>query len=187
MYEFALRGVQRISAKKGQTAQSKTISAPATMYRKSGEVSQHPASGSTTSDTSAVEEACQAICAELTKNLKNLGTNPEIHESSARSHSVIDLVTASTSFPILSSPSIIPWSPVSVASTPSHARNGGSAQGFSHLTHATHDTSPPQMFTTTHWKPKEPPCFFGRRTEDVHTWTYLLHRYLTFMGGSDHQ
>ena len=37
------------------------------------------------------------------------------------------------------------------------------------------------------WKPKEPPCFYGRGTEDAHTWTSLVHHYLTFMGGSDAQ
>ena len=37
------------------------------------------------------------------------------------------------------------------------------------------------------WKPKEPPCFYGLGTEDVHTWTSLVRHYLTFMGGSDAQ
>ena len=41
-----------------------------------------------------------------------------------------------------------------------------------------------------------PPCtrsqkslraFFGRSSEDVHTWTSLVRHYLTFMGGSDAQ
>ena len=27
-----------------------------------------------------------------------------------------------------------------------------------------------QPFATAAWKPKEPPCFFGRSTEDAHTW-----------------
>ena len=40
---------------------------------------------------------------------------------------------------------------------------------------------------TTQWKPKEPPCFYGRSSEDVHTWTSLVRHYLTFMGGSDAQ
>ena len=29
--------------------------------------------------------------------------------------------------------------------------------------------------------------FFGRSSEDVHTWASLVHHYLTFMGGSDAQ
>ena len=43
------------------------------------------------------------------------------------------------------------------------------------------------MFATTTWKPKEPPSFYGRSSEDVHTWTSLVRHYLTFMGGSDAQ
>ena len=50
-----------------------------------------------------------------------------------------------------------------------------------------HATPPPQVFATMHWKSKEPPCFFGRSTEDIHTWTSLVCHYLTFMGGSDAQ
>ena len=38
-----------------------------------------------------------------------------------------------------------------------------------------------------HWKPKELPCFFGRSSEDVYTWTSLVRHYLTFMGASDAQ
>ena len=40
-------------------------------------------------------------------------------------------------------------------------------------------------FATAAWKPKEPPCFFGRSTEDAHTWVSLVRNYLTFMSGSD--
>ena len=36
-----------------------------------------------------------------------------------------------------------------------------------------------------HWKPKEPPCFFGCSSEDVYTYPSLVRHYLTFMGGSD--
>ena len=44
-----------------------------------------------------------------------------------------------------------------------------------------------QPFATAAWKPKEPPCFFGRNTEDAHTWVSLVRNYLTFMSGSDTQ
>ena len=50
-----------------------------------------------------------------------------------------------------------------------------------------HATSPPQIFTTTTWTPKERSCFFGRSTEDVHTWISLVHHYLAFMAGFDAQ
>ena len=48
-------------------------------------------------------------------------------------------------------------------------------------------TSGNQSFATAAWKPKEPPCFFGRSTEDAHTWVSLVRNYLTFMSGSDSQ
>ena len=44
-----------------------------------------------------------------------------------------------------------------------------------------------QPFATTAWKPKEPPCFFDRSTEDAHTWVSLVRKYLTFMSDSDSQ
>ena len=44
-----------------------------------------------------------------------------------------------------------------------------------------------QPFATAAWKPKEPPCFFGRSNEDAHTWVSLVRNYLTFMSGSDSQ
>ena len=44
-----------------------------------------------------------------------------------------------------------------------------------------------QSFATAAWKPKEPPCFFGRSTKDAHTWVSLVRNYLTFMSGSDSQ
>ena len=74
-----------------------------------------------------------------------------------------------------------------MASTPSYAGNGGSAPGFSHLTQNTTAASPQTMFTMMQWKPKEPPCYYGRSTEDDHTWTSLVRHYLTFMVGSDAQ
>ena len=100
---------------------------------------------------------------------------------------VIDLISQSAVALQKSPPSVLPGSPISVASTPSHAGNGGSAPGFSQLSSGSHPSPPPPPFATMHWKPKEPLCFFGRSSEDVHTWTSLVHHYLTFMGGSDAQ
>ena len=100
---------------------------------------------------------------------------------------VIDLISQSAAHVAEIKPSILPSSPISVASTPSQAGNGGSAPGFSHLSSGSHPSPPPPPFSTMQWKPKEPPCFYGRGTEDVHTWTSLVHHYLTFMGGSDAQ
>ena len=78
----------------------------------------------------------------------------------------------------------IAGSEVSVAST---TNNRGNAIEFSQLLQQVGADSQPQMFATTTWKPKEPPCFYGRNSEDVHTWTSLVHHYLTFMGGGDAQ
>ena len=100
---------------------------------------------------------------------------------------VIDLISQSAAALQKSPPSILPGSPISVASTPSHAGNGGSAPGFSQLSSGSHPSPPPPPFATMHWKPKEPPCFFGRSSKDVHTWASLVRHYLTFMGGSDAQ
>ena len=121
----------------------------------SGEASQPTVSDTT---ISAVEEA--AIRAEVREIMQKkfaagratLGTNPGSHyEDSVKSGaaipsaSVIDLVTESTQPSGRITPSVILGSPVSVASTPSHAGNGGSAPGFSHLTHFT-TTASPQKF-----------------------------------------
>ena len=81
-------------------------------------------------------------------------------------------------------PMAIAGSEVSMAST---SRNGGNAVEFPQLSQQTGAGSQPQMFATMQWKPKEPPCFYGRSSEDVHTWTSLVRHYLTFMGGSDAQ
>ena len=126
--------------------------------RKSGEASQPPESSNTTSDAIAVEQVRQAIRAEFAKGLKSLGINPGFHRvhlgspttnaesnSATRSHSVIDSVTSSTISPMLSEPTIILGSPMSVASAPSHAGNGGSAPGLLHLSQFTTATSPPRM------------------------------------------
>ena len=78
-----------------------------------------------------------------------------------------------------SAPMAIAGSDVSIAST---SNNGGNATEFSHLSQQTGAVSQPQMFVTTQWKPKEPPCFYRRSSEDVHTWTSLVRHYLTFRG-----
>ena len=98
---------------------------------------------------------------------------------------VIDLMTPSATSLQKSQPTVILGSSVSLASTPSNIGNGGNAPRISYLSQETVVASAPQMFATMHWKPKEPPCFFGCGMEDVHTWTSLVRHYLTFMGGID--
>ena len=82
------------------------------------------------------------------------------------------------------SPPVIPLSPISVASTP-HP-NGGNGP-FSRILQTGSPQPPQPIMATAFWRPKEPPCFFGRSTEDVHTWTSLVRHYLAFMAGSDAQ
>ena len=97
---------------------------------------------------------------------------------------VVDLDTRSAP---TSAPIAIAGSDVSIASTSTNPGNGGNATSFSRMSLGTGAASHPQMWTTTQWKPKEPPCFYGRSSEYVHTWTSLVRHYLTFMGGSDAQ
>ena len=112
----------------------------------------------------------------------------ELNSSTGNSHaSVIDLTRTSGESLPTSAPLTIAGSDVSVASTKPSPIDGGKAAAFSHLTQGTDAASAPRMFATTQWKPKEPPCYYGRSTEDVHTWTSLVRHYLTFMGGSDAQ
>ena len=108
-------------------------------------------------------------------------------EEEEEEEEVIDLISKSAASLQKFPPSVLPGSPISVASIPSHARNGGSAPGFSQLWFDSHPSPPPPPFATMHWKPKEPPCFFRRSSEDVHTYTSLVPHYLTFMGGNDAQ
>ena len=100
---------------------------------------------------------------------------------------VIDIISQSAASLQKAHPSILPSSPILVASTTSQAGNGTSAPGFSYLSSGSHPSPHPPPFSMMQWKPKEPPCFYGRGTEDVHMWTSLVHHYLTFMGGSDAQ
>ena len=135
-----------------------------------------------------VAEACANVLAHA-----KLENTPVAQGDSSKSGNataevdVIDLISQSVASLQKSQPSILPSSPISVASTPSHVGNGGSAPGFSQLSSSSHPSPPPPPFATMHWKPKEPPCFFRRSSEDVHTWTSLVRHYLTFMGGSDAQ
>ena len=90
-------------------------------------------------------------------------------------------VTESTN---VSEPLAIAGSEVSVARTP---YDGGNVIDFARLSQQSGMVNQTQLFATAQWKPKEPPCFYGRYSEDVHIWTSLVRHYLAFMGGSDAQ
>ena len=100
---------------------------------------------------------------------------------------VIDLTRKSGGSLQTSTPLTIAGSDASVASTIPSQNDGGKVVAFSRLSQGMDAASTPQVFATMQWKPKEPPCFYGRSSEDVHTWTFLVRHYLTFMGGSDAQ
>ena len=93
-------------------------------------------------------------------------------DKAAPSKTVIDLVSQSAETPENVKPRSSFGSPVSVTNA---------------VSSPTTVTSKNQPFATAAWKPKEPPCFFGRSTEDAHTWVSLVRNYLTFMSGSDSQ
>ena len=139
------------------------------------------------------EEVSNVMKQQFTEARAKFESNPVVHGNISKSANtaadsdVIDLISQFVASLQKSQPTILPGSPISVASTPSHVGNGGSAPGFSHLSSGSHPSPPPPQFTMMHWKPKEPLCFFGRSSEDVHTWTSLVRHYLTFMGGSDAQ
>ena len=68
-----------------------------------------------------------------------LESNPVAHVNTSKSGNatanvdIIDLISQSVASLQKLQPSVLPGSPISVASTPSQARNGGSAPGFLHV------------------------------------------------------
>ena len=74
-----------------------------------------------------------------------------------------------------------------MASTQSKNETGENQNSFARMMRSTGAVNPAQTFANVQWRPKEPPYYYGRSTEDVHMWTSLARHYLTFMGGSDAQ
>ena len=105
------------------------------------------------------------------------------NESGKPNAEVIDL-SGSTAH---SAPLAIAGSDVFVASTLSNTGHGESNTSFSRIMSGSGAVTSAQTFATAQWRPKEPPCYYGRSTEDAHTWTSLVRHYLTFMGGNDAQ
>ena len=125
------------------------------------------------------QKAISEICDQY---LKQLGINPDQSvQGSAATANLVDPSSFSVPhssvpssrgvFSVGGPPPVIPQSPISVASTPHPNRGNGPFQRISQ----TGNPQPPQaIMATAFWRPKEPPCFFGRSTEDVHTWTSLV-------------
>ena len=84
-------------------------------------------------------------------------------------------------------PMAIAGSEVSVASTQSNVGAGENQNSLTRMMTSTGAVNSAQTFANVQWRPKQPPCYYGRSTEDVHMWTSLVRHYLTFMGGNDAQ
>ena len=80
-------------------------------------------------------------------------------------------------------PQAIAGSEVSVASTRPNNGSGENQNSFERMMSSGPEPTG-QTFANVQWRPKEPPCYFGRSNEDVHMWTSLVRHYLTFMGGN---
>ena len=85
-----------------------------------------------------------------------------------------------------SRPEAIAGSEVSMASSHSKSGVGESHNSFSRLMSSGPEPTG-QTFSNVQWRPKEPPCYYGKSSEDVHMWTSLVRHYLAFMGGNDLQ
>ena len=81
----------------------------------------------------------------------------------------------------------IAGSDVSVASTQSKIEQGENKTSFSQMMSGSGTVNSAQTFATAQWRPKEPPCYYGRSTDYVHICTSLVRHYFTFMGGNDAQ
>ena len=128
--------------------------------------------------------------------LRQLGLNPA--QSAYENIGTVNVITSSsppaTQSPLPSSSDvsnaggpphpIIPNSPISIASI---SPNGEGRDPFSRISRFANPQPLVTTFATAQWRSKEPRYFFGRSTEDVHTWTSLVRHYLTFMAGSDAQ
>ena len=111
-------------------------------------------------------------CATLRANLE-LPNEASVHsDKAAPSESVIDLVSPSATVSGTPIPRSTFGSPLSVASVKPSMMTVNSGH---------------QSFAIPAWKPKEPPCSFGRSTEDAHTWVSLVRNSLAFMSGSESQ
>ena len=112
-------------------------------------------SGTTFSEAQAAEicaQVRQAINEGFAKARSKIAEVPKSGTTSP-SPSVIDLVTPLPSPQQVAESGVLPASPISIASTPSQAGNGGNAPAFSRLSLGTDAASIRQVAATMHWKP----------------------------------
>ena len=103
---------------------------------------------------------------------------PGINFSTGQPQAEIIDPTGSTAH---SAPLAIAGSDVFVASTRSNNGPGENKSSFSKMMSGAGTVTSAQTFATAQWRPKEPPCYYGRSNEDVHMWTSLVRHYFTFM------
>ena len=56
-----------------------------------------------------------------------------------------------------------------------------------HVGASSSSAAPQSVFTTTSWKPKDPPCFHGKSAEDAHASVAMVRNYFIFMAGTMQQ
>ena len=101
----------------------------------------------------------------------------------ASSTSTIDLVPGSVLLQENMHSRSMFGSPVSVGSTRVQEANDGKTYAlFSSLSRDSGCIATYDVRHDAQWKPKEPSCFFGRSTKDVHTWTSLCASLSHFYG-----
>lgn len=117
----------------------------------------------------------------IAKNTKtaNLITSSSSHDYHPSTSSLIGVssIEGPPTQPIL-------ISPIFITST---SPNGGGNHSFSRISQSVIPPPPLTIFANATWRPKVPPCFLSRSSEDVHTWTSLVRHYLAFMSSSDEQ
>lgn len=81
-------------------------------------------------------------------------------------------------------PLTIPTFPIFVESI---SPNDGGNSPFSRISQSANPPPPLTTFLTATGRTEELPCYFGKISEDVHSWTSLVRHYLAFMSGNNTQ
>ena len=139
-------------------------------------------SQSTIGNTSISTREADIIQKEVSDAIKRVfpgikfGEKEQTESSTGNSHtSVIDLTRKSGESLQTPAPLTIAGSDVLVASIVPSQKDGGKAIVFSRLSQGTDAASAPQMIVRLcSGSLKSLPCYYGRSTKDVHTWTSLV-------------
>ena len=135
-----------------------------------------PTIGSTTMSSGEAAKIRDEVRSELRKMFPGIAQFEDQQAGTSAATAKDDLFRPSR-------PEAIAGSEVSMASTHSKSGVGENHNSFSRMMSSGAEQTA-QTFANVQWRPKEPPCYYGRTSEDVHMWTSLVRHYLTFMGGS---